>query len=338
MTVTIADVAAFANVSKATVSAVLNNKPSVSEKTRKKVLEAIAKLNYRPNQFARSLSSRQTRSIGLVVKEIDNPYFARVMKGVFDACCNHGYTVLLGSSELSPAHQTQNVETMTHQHVDGLIISPLQGDDVDYNYLSALLNDSYPLVTLGTVQNHATSVVEIDNSKAAHKAVSYLMELGHRKIAYFTGSPYSTHSRERLDGYKQAHIDRNLTIYKDFIVTAGSYIDDGYRRGMSFFGETKELPTAVFCFNDLVAIGLVNALTELGMRVPDDVSVIGFDDIDIASSVRVPLTSVHVPAYDIGTNAANLLIELIRDREKSYHQRVVLQTELIVRESCAALS
>ncbi|MDZ7319702.1 MAG: LacI family transcriptional regulator, partial [candidate division KSB1 bacterium] len=174
MKVTIADVARMANVSKATVSAVLNNKPTVSPQTRELVNEVIRHLNYRPNEIARSLSIRRTKCIGLVIKEIDNPYFAKVMKGVFDVCCEMGYTVLLGSSELSPNQELKSVQTLTHRHVDGLIISPLQGDDIDFSYLGNLLRENYPLVMLGSVKNYITNTVDIDNVKAAYEAVSYL--------------------------------------------------------------------------------------------------------------------------------------------------------------------
>lgn len=334
MKITITDVARIANVSKASVSAVLNNKSTVAPKTREKILKVIKKLNYRPNEVARSLSSRKTKSIGLVIKEIDNPYFARVMKGVFDACCDQGYTVLLGSSELSPAQEFQNIETLTHQRVDGLIISPLQRFDSDFTYLADLIHDLYPLVMLGTVKNYATNIVDVDNVRAAFQAVSFLISLGHREIVYFSGPVYSAHSMDRLQGYQNALIDHKLPIRKDYIVEVGSYIANGYQAGIHFFSNRSSLPSAVFCYNDLVAIGLVNALIELGIQVPEQVSVIGFDDIDICQSVRIPLTTIHVPAYEIGRKAAELLIGQIQNPDQNCNEKIILDTTLVQRNSC----
>jgi LacI family transcriptional regulator len=338
MKITIADVAKIANVSKATVSAVINNKPTVSITTRAKVLKTIDKLNYRPSEIARSLSIQKTRCIGLVIKEIDNPYFAKVMKGVFDVCCQQGYTVLLGSSELSPYQEMQSIETLTHHQVDGLIISPLQGEDIDFNYLANLLRDKYPLVMLGTVKNYQANLVNIDNVKAAYQAVSFLIRLGHTEIAYFSGPSYSAHSEDRLEGYRQALIDHQLPVGKNFIQRVGSYIANSYHAAKQFFSDTQNKPTAVFCYNDLVAIGLINALTDLAIQVPQQVSVIGFDNIEFCESVRIPLTTVNVPAYEIGKTAAELLIRQIVNPTVTFNEKVILDAKLVERSSCARIS
>ncbi|MCI0512138.1 LacI family transcriptional regulator [candidate division KSB1 bacterium] len=335
MKITIADVAKIANVSQATVSAVLNHKSTVAVTTREHVLETIQKLKYRPSVIARSLSIRTTRSIGLVIKEIDNPYFAKVMKGVFDACCTAGYTVLLGSSELVPSQEIRSIETLTDQRVDGLIISPLQGRDIDFSYLANFLREKYPLVMLGRVENYATNSVDIDNVQAAYQAVTYLIESGHQAIAHFAGPAYSAHTQDRLEGYRQALIDHNLPIYKNFIQVAGSSRDMGYQVGKNFFGTPGTLPTAVICYNDLVAMGLIDALQDLGVAVPAQVSVIGFDDIEFCRSIKVPLTTVQVPAYEIGKNAAELLIQQIANPQVVFNKKIVLEAKLIKRNSCA---
>lgn len=335
MKITIGDVARIANVSKGTVSAVLNDKTTVSTETREKVLRVVKKLNYKPNQVARSLSRRQTKSIGLVIKEIDNPFFAKIMKGVFDVCAKNGFTVLLGSSELSPQQEIQSVETLSNQQVDGLIISPLHGDGADFTYLAELMRQNYPLVMLETVRNFATNVVGVDNIKAAYRATTYLIELGHDQIAYLAGPFYSAHSEYRLEGYKQAHIDHNIPLRKDFIVQAGSNIGDGYRVGTGIFGSDAEKPTAIFCYNDLVAIGLMDALFELEYKVPQDISVIGFDDIPFCESARIPLTTVHMPTYQIGETAADLLLRQIANRNEILNEKIILEAYLVERQSCA---
>jgi LacI family transcriptional regulator len=232
----------------------------------------------------------------------------------------------------------QSIEALTSQRVDGLIISPLQDQEMDFTYLADLQREKYPLVTLGTVKNYTTNVVDIDNVSAAREAVNYLIELGHTEIAYFAGPSYSSHSTDRLAGYQQAFMDRNLPIPKNFIQQVGSYIGNSYQVGKEFFSQQNNLPTAVFCYNDLVAIGLINALLELGIPVPDQVSVIGFDDIDICESVKVPLTTVHVPAYEIGSKAAELLIQQIMNTGEIINEKIILEAKLIERKSCAKKS
>ncbi len=338
MHLTIGDISRLANVSKATVSAVLNNRPGISQQTRDKVLEIVKKYNYRPSHVARSLSIRETKSIGLVIKEIVNPYFARIMKGVFDGCMENGYTVLLGSSELSPEKEQQSIETLLNYGVDGLIISPLQGSDIDFSYLANLIRDDYPLVTLNAVQNYPTNVVDINNMEAAYKAVSYLIDLGHKRIAYFAGPYFSAHSNERLQGYQKSLIDKNLPIQKNCIVEVGSYIENGYAKGIEFFSQNDDFPTAVLCYNDLVAIGLVNALLDLNIQVPEQVSIIGFDDMDFCKSFRIPLTTVQIPAYEIGKAAAELLVKQINHRSKPLNEKVILEASLIKRSSCVEIT
>lgn len=335
MRATIADIAQLANVSKATVSAVLNDRPGISPQTRTRILELIKKLNYRPNEIARSLSSRKTRTIGLVIKEIDNPYFARIMKGVFDVCRERTYTVLLGSSELSPAQERQSIEALSSQRVGGLIISPLQGTEVDFTWLADLLRDRYPLVMLGQVKNYHTTVVDIDNVQAALQAVEYLIGLDHRDIAYFAGPSYSSHSEDRLQGYQQALMKHGLPVRPELIVQAGSDRELGYQAGLRLFSAPGLHPTAVFCYNDLVAIGLINALAELGITVPGQVSVIGCDDLEVSRYFRVPLTTIHVPAYEIGRAAAEMVIHDLEDENGANPQIILYEARLIARHSCA---
>ena len=333
MAVTISDVARLAGVSKAAVSAVLNDRPGISQATRERILEIVNRLNYRPSQVARSLSIRQTRSIGLVIKEIDNPYFSKVMKGVFDTCAEQDFTVLLGSSELSPKKEKQSIDTLVAQRVDGLILASLQGEDVDFSYLSDLIRDHYPLVTMGSIKNYPTSVVEVKNVEGAFEAVNYLIRSGHKRIAYFSGPSHSSHSEDRAEGYRRAFLESRLPFQFKDVVQAGSYIENGYEKGKKFFSGRSDYPSAVFCYNDLVAIGLINALTELGLSVPVDVSVIGFDDIDFVAHFRIPLTTIHVPAYEIGKVAAEMVIGQIAEKGLSKNTKQILDVELIVRNS-----
>jgi LacI family transcriptional regulator len=338
MSVTISDVARLANVSKATVSAVINDRPGISQKTRERVLEIASRLNFRPNQVARSLSIRKTYSIGLVIKEIDNPFFAQIMKGVYDTCVNHAYTVLLGSSELSPQRELQSIETLVNQRVEGLILSPLHGEDMDFYYLADLIHDRYPLVTLGEISNYGTSVVEAKNEDGAFEAVRHLIHLGHKRIAYFSGPAHSSHAIDRAEGYRRAFLESHLPYRSDDVVQVGSYIENGYEAGKRFFTNRKDRPTAVLCYNDLVAMGLINALFDVGFSVPDDISVIGFDDIQYGAHFRVPLTTVHVPTYEIGKTAAEMVIGQIDDPEKSRQEKKRFDVQLVHRKSTSSLN
>lgn len=333
MRMTISDIAKLANVSKSAVSLVLNNKPGVSEETRSKILDIVKKYKYHPNQIAQSLAARETKSIGLIIKEIDNPYFAKLMRGVYDTCSHLGYSVLLGSSELSPDKEIEIIKTLVSKRVDGLIISPLQSEESNFTYLADLLHDSYPLVILGEVMNYSTNVVDIDNMKAAYDAVSFLIRQGHTRIAHFAGPVHSGHGQKRLEGYKQALIDHNLPIDKNYIVPVEPHVPNGYEAGRELFSRNINLPTAVFCYNDLVAIGLINALTEMGTEVPGDVSVMGFDNIDFGKYVKIPLTTIQMPAYEIGESAASLLIRQINSSSAPLIEKVVLEHKVIERAS-----
>lgn len=335
MQLTISDIAKLANVSKSAVSIVLNNKAGVSEKTRLKVLDTIKKYKYNPSHVAQSLAAKETKSIGLIIREIDNPYFTKIMKGVYDTCSQLGYSVLLGSSESSPVRESELISTLLSKRVDGLLISPMHGEEVNYSYLVDLLNKKYPLVLIGGVKNYFTNVVNIDNFNAAYDAVSYLIKLGHTRIAYFAGPVHSAHSQMRLEGYKQALIDNNISINSNFIQSVKPFILDGFEAGMNVFSRKGVSPSAVFCFNDQIAIGLINALLELKIRVPEEVSVIGFDNIDFCEYVKVPLTTIEMPSYEIGKAAANLLIKQIANSLNWAYEKVLIEYKLVERNSCA---
>ena len=334
---TISDIAKLANVSKSAVSIVLNNKTGVSKKTRSKVLETIKKYNYNPNHIAQSLAAKETKSIGLIIKEIDNPYFSKVMKGVYDTCSELGYSALLASSELSTDKESEIISTLMSKRVDGLIISPLQIENTNFTHISNLINEKFPLVVLDRISNYLTNSVDIDNIQAAYDAVSYLIKLGHKNIAHFAGPAHSGHGQKRLEGYRQALIDNNLPINNDYILPVEPYTSNGYRAGKELFSKKIELPTAVFCYNDLVAIGIINALLELGIKVPEVVSVVGFDNIDFGEFLKIPLTTVNMPAYEIGKAATKLLIKQIGNSSAPLNEKIVIEHELIERQSSEKL-
>lgn len=336
MKLTIVDIAKLSNVSVSAVSIVLNNKPGVSKKTREKVLKVIEKYNYNPNQIAQSLALKETKSIGLIIKEIDNPHFAKVMKGVYDTASEFGYSVLLGSSELNAEKEAEIINTMLSKRVDGLIISPIQNDVRNFFSLANLMSDNVSFVILGMIDNYTVNSVDIDNRKAAKEAVLHLIKLGHKKIAYFGGPPHSGHAQKRLQGYQNALNENLIPIDNELIFAVGPNIEDGYNLAHELFSNSNgNRPTAVFCYNDLAAIGVINALEKLEISVPEDVSVFGFDNIDFGKYLKFPLSTIDMPAFKIGEEATKLLIRVIQSKGEIRNEKVILEHQLVIRNTCS---
>lgn len=336
---TIDDVAREAGVSKATVSAVLNAKGGVGDATRARVLGVMERLNYRPNAgaMARSAGGKR-RSIGLVIKEMDNPYYGEIAAGAMAEGRTHGYTVLVASSEGEYAAEREAVELMGEHGVDGLVLTPVLDDHADLQHLFELRRRNFPFVLLEEIRGVRASVVDIENVEASARAVQHLLELGHTRIVHFAGPAYSTHSRERVEGVYRAFSRSPRPFGEDAIVAAGAHAEDGRRAALALFGgaPADARPTGVTCYNDLVALGVLRALDELGLRVPEDVSVIGFDDLRILEHAAPRLTSVHVPKHEMGRRAAEMLIRHIEAREPVPPVREYLPGSLVLRGSTGA--
>jgi len=335
---TITDVAAQAGVSKATVSAVLNDTGAVKGATRERVLDAITRLNYRPTQGGGRAVMRNGRSIGLLIKEHDNPYYAQVADGVRACADAHGYTLLIVSTGGDYETERRAVELLRAKDVDGLIVTPVLDEHADLSHFFDLKRRNFPFVFLEEVRGVPASLVDVDNASAACRAVEYLIARGHTRIVHFAGPGYSAHSAERVQGVRNAYSASHLVFADDVVVPAGAHLEDGYRAAFARFRDAPAAtrPTAATCYNDLVAIGVCRALSELGLRVPDDVSVIGFDDIPLCQYVPVPLTTVRMPAAEMGEIATQMLIRQIESRESVTPQRVYLDATLVERASTTA--
>lgn len=336
---TIRDVAEWAGVSNATVSNVINEKGKVSESTRKEVLEAIEALNYRPNASAqRKLQSRGPKSIGLVIKEIHNPYFADVVVEAQETAQEEGYEIMLSSSEGRHDTEGQIVNLLVEKDVDGIIINPLNDRDVDLSHLFNLKRRNIPFVLLEEVHGLKANLVDIDNVQAAREATGYLFDLGHENIVHFAGPKYSMHSDERVEGFRQAFFDTHQIYSNDYVVrVGGAHMENGYRTGLEYFEgmPASERPTAVNCYNDLVAIGLLRALRELDIDVPGEVSVTGFDNIETCDYAPVPLTSMGVPTAKMGRAATEMLVRQIEGSDQERPEVMNLEAEMTVRASTA---
>ena len=336
---TIDDVARQAGVSKATVSAVLNNTGSVKATTREQVIAVMELLNYRPTQLAGRSAGRRLKCIGLLIKEIDNPYYAEIVLGARTLASQNGYTLLVASSEGEFEAERRAIELLQSKDVDGLVATPVLDEHADLSHFFELKRRNFPFVLLEEVLGVPASLVDVDNSAGSRKAVEFLIEQGHTRIAHFAGPRYSMHSQERIDGVRHACSASRL-IFSDYdIVQAGAHLADGYRSALEYFRERpeSERPTAVTCYNDLVAIGVCRALRELGLGVPEDVSVIGFDDIPLLEYLAVPLTTVRVPKFRMAEIATEMLIRHVESRTAIPPQRVYLDAELVVRASCRPL-
>jgi LacI family transcriptional regulator/LacI family repressor for deo operon, udp, cdd, tsx, nupC, and nupG len=333
---TINDVAREAGVSKASVSAVLNHKPGVSDRTRARVQAVMERLNYRPSGHVLSRGpSGKRRSVGLIIKEMDNPYYTEVATGALAEGRKHGYTVLVASSEGDYEAEKEAVELMREQGVDGLIITPVVDEHADLSHLFELKRRNFPFVLLEEIRGVRASLVDIENVEASRRAVEHLIEGGHTRIVHFAGPEYSMHSRERVEGVYRAFSRSPRVFAEDAIIPAGAHLEDGYRAGLEHFRgrPPSERATGVTCYNDLVAMGVMRALAELGIAVPGDVSVIGFDDLAIVDYLAVPLTSVHVPKHEMGRRATEILIRHIEAREALPPTKEYLAGELVLRAS-----
>lgn len=327
----------MAGVSSATVSNVINEKGKVSDSTRRAVLKVVEKLNYRPSPSAQRRYRTGVKSIGIVIKELTNPYFAEVILGAQMAAEDAGYQITIATSEGHRWTEDRIVELFSGQDLGGIIVYPLFDSETDLTHLFDLKRRNIPFVLLERVRGLRASRVDVDNSTACRDAVQYLIGLGHERIIHFAGPEYSMHGDERAEGFRQAYFDAHLLFRPELIVRSGARLEEGYRAGKEYFSalNPKNAPTAVLCYNDLVAIGLMRALRELGFRVPEDISVIGFDDIEMSRYVDVPLTTMRVPKERIGRSAVEMLIRQMESRGDYIIEHETMQAELIRRASTA---
>ena len=328
---TILDVAKLAGVSTATVSRVINSPEAVREETRDKVTEAMKLCNYKYNALARGFVTKQSNTIGLIIPTINNPVFAESTRGVQDYADRNNIQVLLGNTYYQYKQEEKLVETFREKQVDGLIITTTNPRGA---VLKTLVDEEIPFVLLySTIKKGPMTVVGVDNFRGGYRATEHLVKLGHRRIGMVAGRfSISDRSFHRWHGYRQClknnkiSYDKALLIQTDYSLTGGR---DAVKKLLSL----KDPPTAFFCSNDFLALGAMKGARELGLQLPRDLSIVGFDDIRIASYVIPELTTIRQPAYDIGKLGADLLFQRIGGRMKPVHK--MLDLSLIVRESTA---
>ncbi|MDP2037028.1 MAG: LacI family DNA-binding transcriptional regulator, partial [Ignavibacteria bacterium] len=275
--VTIEDVAKRAGVSKGTVSAVINAKSSVKSSTRDHILNVMKELNFKPKGVARNLkNTSQDKSIGIIIKELTYPFYATITTGVKEYASSKGYSVIITSSDNDHESEKKFSNLFSIKDIKGIIIAPIVEGTAEIEHLFKLKMINYPFVLLEDVRGIQANVVAIDNIKAIKRAVKYLINNGHKKIVHFAGPPNSTHTHERIDGFRYAFSESTLVFNKDMIIPMGSQNDESYTKTLEYFKnmQREDYPTAIVCFNDQQALGVMLALKELNIRIPDDISIV----------------------------------------------------------------
>jgi LacI family transcriptional regulator len=339
--ITIEDVAKRARVSKGTVSAVINAKTTVKPGTRDRILEVMKELNFRPKGVARNLKNgNQDKSIGIIIKDLSYPFYTSIASGVKDYANEKGYSVIVTCSDDNHECEKKLSHLFSAKDIKGTIIAPVVEGNSEIEHLFKLKMINYPFVLLEDVKGIQANVVAIDNIKAIKKAVKYLIDSGHTKIVHFAGPHQSSHTQERITGFRDAFSESTQVFCPEMIVPIGSHYEESYAKALEFFkGKSREdYPTAVVCFNDQQALAVMAALNELRIKVPDEISIIGNDDILYAKIYPVPLTTIRAPQHEIGKTAAEILIRNIESSTLLPNERVVLDTEFIIRKSSRVLN
>jgi len=330
------DIAKKAKVSKGTVSAVINQKNTVSPKTRDRVLEVMKKMNYMPKGISRVMKNNsKDKSVGLIIKDINYPFYTAIASGVKDYANSKGYSVVIASSMNDHESEKKLSQLFLSKGIQGIIIAPIVEGSAEIEHLFKLKMINYPFVLLEDVIGIQANVVTINNASAINKGVDYLIKNGHKKIVHFAGPASSTHSIERIEGFKLSFSMHALSFKNDMIVEMGSDHKLCFEKTIKYFKclDRKDYPTAIVCFNDLQALAVMLAMKELNLKVPEDVSIIGNDDIYYAQIYPVPLTTLRAPQLDIGVKAAEILINNIENGKPLPYTHVDLESELIIRES-----
>jgi LacI family transcriptional regulator len=332
---TLRDVAAAARVHPATASRALNPETRilVSEDTARRVTAAAAKLGYRPNPVARSLRTRRSHTVGVLIPDLNNPLFPPIVRGLEDKLAAAGYVALIGNTDADAGRERLIFEQMRARHVDGFVLATATLHD---RLLAEAAAADLPVVLMNRLsQDYSFPSVSVDNEQGARMAVSHLARLGHTRIAHIAGPQEASTGVSRLRGFREGMAAHGLEVHEDLIAYAARYtVEEGTRCARELLAVQGGF-TAVAAANDMLAVGCYAALDEVGLQCPDDISVIGFNDMPFIDRLRPPLTTVRFPHYQLGTEAAQLLLERIGHREAPV-KILYLAPELIIRKSATA--
>ena len=332
--ISIKDIARAAGVSHSTVSRSLSDSPLVNSETKARIRQLSIEMGYTPNAAARSLVMGRTRTVGVVVTTIADPFIAEVTQGIESTAYEHGYSVILASSNSDPSREIAAVEMLRSKRVDGVIVTSSRVGALYQDHLERI---GVPVVL---INNHSeqsgryTFSITVDNEHGGHLATRHLVELGHRRIAYIAAQVNHSSNMGRLAGYRQALSEAGIP-FDPAMVLAGNGRVEGGERCWSQLAALTNPPTAVFCYNDMTAIGLLRDVRQVGLMVPQDVSIVGFDDIPFASYVYPALTTIAQPKFEMGQQATEMVLALMKAQASNDVQAadITIKGELIVRES-----
>jgi len=337
MSPTLEEVAKLAGVSRSTVSRVVNDHPNVRPEVRERVWQVIRQIDYQPHAAARSLVTNRTHVIGMVIPEavttlFTDPFFPLLLRGATEACNSHQYQLMLSLFTAHADRQEIYQRILRNGYLDGTIVASASLDDP---LIPNLLRDQIPFVSVGRRPNEPVHYVDADNVSGARMAVEHLIRLGHRRIATITGRLDMIHGQDRLSGYRQAMEARGIPVEEELIVE-GDYTEASGTVAMQRLLPVS--PTAVFVASDMMAVGALKALRQAGWQVPQDIALVSFDDIPIASAIEPALTTVRQPIERMGSMAVEVLLSVLEDssEEEAPAQRIVLPTELVIRASCGS--
>jgi LacI family transcriptional regulator/LacI family repressor for deo operon, udp, cdd, tsx, nupC, and nupG len=339
--ITIEDVAKHAGVSKGTVSAVINGRNTVKASTRDHILDVMKELHFRPKGMARNLKiGERDKSIGVIVKDLNYPFYTCIAAGVKEYANSKGYTVLVTSSEDNHEYEKKITHLFSTKDIKGAIIAPVLEGTSEIEHLFKLKMINYPFVLLEDVKGIQANMVAVNNLEAIKQAVKYLIDSGHEKIIHFSGPEQSSHTQERIEGFRHAFSESTLVFDPEMVVSIGSHHNECVRRTLEYFQNQKpeEYPSAIVCFNDQQALAVMTALKKLNIKIPEQISIIGNDDIFYAKTYPVPLTTIRAPQHEIGRKAAEILIRNIESSSLLPVERIILDTELVVRKSTKVLN
>lgn len=332
--ITIYDIAKKANVSAMTVSKVINHTGRISSATRERVQQVIDELGYIPNSNARSLVLQRTQMLSLLITDITNPFYTTLARGAEDAAHLRGYRLLFGNSDEDYNKEKDYVDAILSTRVDGVLFAP--AGDRSLTHLKQLQERHIPFVFLDrTVPGITSDVIAGDSREGAIELIRYLVQLGHRRIALVNGSSEVSTARLREEGYVAGLREVGVDIDPELVLRTG-YRDFSDEEGLDQLLSQPDQPTAIFAANNMLAIGVIRLLRKRGLRVPEDISVVCFDDLDLASAFEPFLTVAAQPAYDFGFQGVQMLIDRIEGKAPSEAQTVILPSELRIRVSAAA--
>jgi len=337
MEITIKEIAKLSGVSQATVSRVINNSAPVNEETKKRIEQIIKDNNFTPNAVARGLSNKQTNTIGVLIPDISNPFFCEVLKGISCVAAENGLNIILCDTNENQQKEIDFLNNLKREQLKGLIITPISDTNEfnsDYTDLLEGMNEPITLIDRDVKYSNFDGVF-IDNIKGAFDATTALINEGHKTIAIIAGPATSKPGRDRLRGYKKAHLRNDILINEELIYYGDFSLQSGYENTKKILN-SKLKPTAIFSCNNLMTLGVLKALKELNLKTPNDISLIGFDDIEILDILGLGISAVSRPTFDMGKMAMEILIQQFNKNDKrkdNIVNRITLIPELILRGS-----